>query len=403
MATPTYSPSRSQPEPSADAGRELSVFFSSLDTCRDKNTLTHGLHPYPAKFIPHIPRELLRVYGHEGAVVWDPMAGSGTTLVEACIAGMPSIGTDINPIATLIARAKTQVLDDGALREIDSVRRHCAELAMLLDDSPDAAIRLVPHDELPLIPNRDHWFHENTSRELVMIRRSIGVSVNEPAAKDLCCAAMSAILVAASYQDSETRWRAVARPWVAGETLGRFVGRLVASVAAVRQFAHKARAIVDVRTSDARHVQLEKNSVDLVVSSPPYANSHDYYLYNKLRMFWLGYDVGSVQDAEIGSRNRHSDKKEPIDTYLSSLADVMSSVSDALRPDGRAILIVGDAVIRGEFFDMSKELPKALDNVGLRLEFATAFAHRRFNSTFTRGFGTQQEKQTRVLVFTPTT
>jgi DNA modification methylase len=399
LATPTYSPSRSLPKPRPSADLSLREFFASLDACRDKNTLTHGLHPYPAKFIPHIPRELLRMYGHEGAVVWDPMVGSGTTLVEASVAGMPSIGTDINPIATLVARAKTQLLDHEAVQQVDAVREQCEVLAALLESDPSAAPRLVFDCELPDIPNRDHWFHRQTSRELVMVMRSIEALATVEAARDLCCAAMSAVLVAVSYQDSETRWRATVRPWLPAEAVGRFLGRLVSSVAAVEEYADKARARVEVCTIDARDAPLKESSVDLVVTSPPYANSHDYYLYNKLRMFWLGYDVRSVQESEIGSRNRHSDKKESIETYFSSLAGVLARVQHVLRPDGRAILVVGDAVIRGEFFDMSEKIPEVASRVGLELEFATAFEHRRFNSAFRRGFGTKHHKQTRVLVF----
>jgi hypothetical protein len=118
-------------------------------------------------------------------------------------------------------------------------------------------------------------------------------------------------------------------------------------------------------------------------------------------MFWLGYDVQPVQASEIGSRNRHSDKKESISTYFSGLAGVLTRIRHALRPTGRAVLVVGDAVIRGEFADMRAEIPRVARPLGLDLEFATAFAHRRFNSTFTPGFGTTQHKQTHVLVFAP--
>lgn len=341
------------------------------------------------------------MYGYLGAVVWDPMAGSGTTLVEASVAGMPSVGTDINPIATLVARAKTQLLNDLALQQIASVREQCLSLATLLKHDHGAASRLIADSELPAIPNRDHWFHKHSSRELVMLKRTIECFATSQAAHDLCFAAMSAVIVAVSYQDSETRWRATARPWLPGDALEKFGGRLTSAVAAVHKYAEKARAPAEVHTADARHATVEDSSVDLVITSPPYANSHDYYLYNKLRMFWLGYDVHSVQASEIGSRNRHSDKKESISTYFSSLAGVLTRIRHALRPTGRAVLVVGDAVIRGELIDMRAEIPSIARPLGLDLEFATAFAHRRFNSTFTPGFGTTHHKQTHVLVFAP--
>ena len=72
-------------------------------------TGVHGIHPYPAKFIPQIPRQLIEILAPSaGSVVFDPFCGSGTTLVEAQSAGYSSVGVDLNPIATLIARTKTR-------------------------------------------------------------------------------------------------------------------------------------------------------------------------------------------------------------------------------------------------------------------------------------------------------
>src|SRR5436309_3516443 len=73
------------------------------------NNGTHSIHPYPAKFIPQIPRHLIqRIRPLKGSFVFDPFCGCGTTLLEAQAAGYPSIGVDLNPIASMIARVKTR-------------------------------------------------------------------------------------------------------------------------------------------------------------------------------------------------------------------------------------------------------------------------------------------------------
>src|SRR5207244_2390498 len=111
-----------------------------------------------------------------------------------------------------------------------------------------------------------------------------------------------------SNQESETRWCAKAKQLGIGQTLfaiGTKVDQLVGGIA---EYEALSPAHVAVHIGDARQSPLKSESVDFVVTSPPYANSHDYYLYNKLRLFWLGHDVGVVQRAEIGSRNRHSDQ-----------------------------------------------------------------------------------------------
>lgn len=68
-----------------------------------------SIHPYPARFIPDIPRELISGLGcDKGAVILDPFCGSGTTLLEAQRAGFESVGIDLNPIACLISSVKTK-------------------------------------------------------------------------------------------------------------------------------------------------------------------------------------------------------------------------------------------------------------------------------------------------------
>ena len=75
--------------------------------------LTHGLHPYPAKYIPQIPAALIRELSNTGDAVADIFCGSGTTLVEALLAGRNAIGIDANPLACLISKAKTTVFRSG--------------------------------------------------------------------------------------------------------------------------------------------------------------------------------------------------------------------------------------------------------------------------------------------------
>ena len=75
-----------------------------------------NIHPYPARFIPDIPRELISALGcAKGSVVLDPFCGSGTTLVEAQRAGFDAVGIDLNPIACLISSVKTQPLPEKYL------------------------------------------------------------------------------------------------------------------------------------------------------------------------------------------------------------------------------------------------------------------------------------------------
>src|ERR1019366_946110 len=81
----------------------------------DTNEHLHTLHPYPAKFIPQIPRTAIARWSKRGNLVYDPFCGCGTTLLEASLAGRPSIGTDNNAVAILVARAKTTLYSPADL------------------------------------------------------------------------------------------------------------------------------------------------------------------------------------------------------------------------------------------------------------------------------------------------
>ena len=87
------------------------------------NSLTHGIHPYPAKFPPQIPARLIEILTRPGDVLLDPFCGSGTTLVEALRLDRSAVGTDINPIAVLVTETKTARLNGTAERALEELEQ----------------------------------------------------------------------------------------------------------------------------------------------------------------------------------------------------------------------------------------------------------------------------------------
>jgi Putative RNA methylase family UPF0020 len=322
-----------------------------------------------------------------GLPVLDPMCGSGTTLVEANVSGYSAIGTDLNPIAVLAARAKT-------MRTTEFDR---AELAMLCDRL-DRGTASLPFATPPGFTNRDKWFTAHVQRELAASLAAIDQLTSETA-RVMALACLSAIVVPVSNQESETRWCATHNPIEPGETISRLARKVRKSVSSSEDFSSGAIADSLVVRTDARNLPLRDGSVGLVVTSPPYANSHDYYLYNKLRMFWLGFDVTPVQDAEIGSRNRHSDRKAGVDHYLDAMSAILGETRRVLAPGARAVFVVADSVIRKQFYDMGELFTGLGGQVGFDVEAVFNFAHKKFNSTFQSNFGTDRPKLTHVIVY----
>lgn len=100
---------KGQTEPSSGSDDAISKLLGIDWTFSDAKTnyLTHGLHPYPAKFIPQIPNALIQELSSVGDTVADIFCGSGTTLLEALTLKRNAIGIDANPLSALISRAKT--------------------------------------------------------------------------------------------------------------------------------------------------------------------------------------------------------------------------------------------------------------------------------------------------------
>ena len=367
------------------SAEELATFFDRLHEVRGRQDVTHGAHPYPAKFIPQIPQQLISTFSSPGDTVLDPMCGSGTTLVEANLMGRSALGVDVNPISTLISRVKTRPL---TIEQLESV--NAAANALERNSTP---IEMT----IPDFPNREHWFYPDVAQELASLLAYVD-RLQDDAARDFWRCTFSAIVVSVSNQDSETRWSRVDRAIDRVEVRRRFLRHLREDMRRNVELAALTKATSTVVLGDARDIPFLSDSVDLVVTSPPYANSHDYYLYNKLRMYWLGYDVKATQKAEFGSRNKHSDQKQEISEYEAAMTSVLLECRRVMRSGKRLCLVVGDAVVRGQFFDMGTIIPGLGDKTGFALEGHLKFDQKRYTRAFTRGFGTSQPKSTHVVV-----
>lgn len=365
----------------------------------DTTYLTHGIHPYPAKYIPQLPRLVIEEHTNERSTILDPFCGSGTSLLEGAILGRKSIGVDSNPIAALVSRAKTQ-----ALGADDFV--HVAGFGELLKRTCErGGAERYP---VPPIPRIEHWFQANVIHELAWLRHHITL-VTSRRAQDLLACVFSSIVTAVSNQESDTRYAARQKDLPDGFALNRYLRKLESVLPRVRELS----SISAVRRNTPRVLQVDAASlteshvaaasIDLIVTSPPYPNSYDYYLYHKLRMFWLGYDPREAQDREIGSRHEHSSKREPIQRYEARMLPVMRQISRVLKPAKLAYLFVGDAIIAGEVIDVGDVFRRiaAEADLGFVAEAAydLAAVTRSFNEKRWSSNRNKASKLQRVVVF----
>ena len=238
--------------------------------------------------------------------------------------------------------------------------------------------------------NINHWFQDNVIHELAIIREYIS-NLDDESLKNYLNMAFSALIVSVSNQESDTRFAAKNKNIEPFKVISELTRRLENMNERMTDFFQKAsNASVKVYQSDSQKLTfLKDNSVDHIVTSPPYANTYDYYLYHKFRIQWLGYDVKEVQDNEIGSRDKHSSKREEISTFSESISNCLKEMSRVLKPNKLAVIVIGDSVIRGKLICASKLIKKIapLNNFEVIREISYNLKQnsRMFNPKFTNG------------------
>jgi site-specific DNA-methyltransferase (cytosine-N4-specific) len=319
----------------------------------DSNTTENinSIHPYPAKFIQEIPKTLIQIIGvPKGTWGLDPFCGSGATLVEAQLAGIPSIGVDLNPIACLISRVKTQPLPDGFLE--------CAK------DTVEQA-KKSKRVTIPKIPNLDHWFRRDIQEATARLLTHIEL-VENTGIKDALRLSLSSILVLVSNQDSDTRYAAVEKNIDDRKFYALFLSsaeRLWAVKAAYEPRTCEAEVvckdILQVTRADIPH------PIGLVVTSPPYPNAYEYWLYHKYRMFWLGYDPIQVKRQEIGARAHYFKKNHPTEQdFRYQMKKVLELFWATVVKDGHVCIVIGRSKIHGKIVDNAFILVEVAQEIG---------------------------------------
>ncbi len=387
-------------EGSAHALRHADFDFTDSQT----GYLTHGLHPYPAKFIPQIPDALIRELSHEGDTVADIFCGSGTTLVEALMLNRNAIGFDANPLACLITKAKTARLAEGD----QDMLRFLVERAEEAADAITNVGKTLFHASGPFASTAprpsgkilDFWFESSVVEELAEILSWCTAVASEPA-RSVALVAFSSIIVSVSKQDSDTRYVRRQKNIVPGETMARFVRALKSAVSAVEDFSVRVRRDLSCEVIEANILESPASPpFDLMVCSPPYPNAFSYHLYHMTRMVWLGMDQPRFKREEIGSHRKYSAKGPngaTAQTFQGEMRAILGWLKGHLKTGGYACFVVGDSTIRAAHIDNAELIAEAGRCEGFR---EAARPTRRLQSTkkaFNPAIGKIKEEKILIL------
>lgn len=319
------------------------------------NAGVHGIHPYPAKFVPQIPRHLLECFhAVVGGPVLDPFCGSGTTLVECQSLGIRSFGIDLNPIATLVSRVKT----DPPTEQLVPIASELVESASQLADGT-----------LPDIPRLDHWFTDGGSTALAKLTRTL-LTLGDRRVRDALSVALSRIIVRVSRQESDTRYAAVDRAINESDVYTLFL-KSAAMLDGAFETTHgdmfHEGAPAEILTKDILLVDPSEMPFEfgLIITSPPYPNAYEYWLYHKYRMYWLGEDPITVRNSEIGARHHYfsGTPATPVD-FLDQMSHCFKLFRAITLPRAIVCVVVGRSIIRGQEIDNAKYLREAATNHG---------------------------------------
>jgi DNA modification methylase len=409
---------------------------------------THGLHAYAAKCPPQLVSYGLRYYSKPGEIVLDPMAGSGTTLVEARLMGRHAVGYDIDPLARMIAQVKSRQVHDCQIDgTFEVITRRVQEDIQALKQRlviPALRQRATPPDFV----NVDYWFEPSVASALALLTYHISRVPMPAHVRNFFWVAFSSLILARTsvanardiihsrhhyYQHEQTP-----------DVLSRFALRVRQMRRQMAEFRERCQsapleATSTVRPGDARSLRVRSETVDLVFTSPPYATALDYSRAHFLAVAWMRAALGiSLNDYRalapvyIGSErgrtgpvfrlNRRLSRFELAATVLTQMAEgsarqahhlqryfsdmyqVFRQVARVLKPKRHAIIVVCPSHIRKvavPTHEVFGELARA-HQLKLKYRFErTISVRRRILPYMQENFGQRMETEY-VLVFQKT-
>ncbi len=248
-------------------------------------TYTHNLHTYPAMFIPQVARKLIVEFSRPGETVADIFCGSGTTLVECMVLGRNALGIELNPLAAMIARAKTTPIHP------ETLERDLEKIISIFKKYPVRPITFTANSNL------DFWFAESMASRLNALKYAIQ-QCHTPESRNFFFIAFSEIIRRASFtKDNEfklVRDKGKVTNGVEIDILGEFIKiarrNIQGMLGLFTDFDENARIKLIQGDSTTDH-GIPAESVDFILTSPPYGDSRTtvaYGQFSRLSSQWLG-------------------------------------------------------------------------------------------------------------------
>lgn len=286
--------------------------FSGIrpSSTREVRYLTHSIHEYKGRFPPQLAKSLINHAGiKSGDMVLDPFCGCGTTLVESFLFGANAVGVDINPIAVLLAKAKVESIllkqqDLGNMRKsFDGINKNHAWKKVEFSNY---------HNVIDIV-YLQNWFPQDNLKKILLIKDTIRTLPTEKS-KLFASVVLSNTLKKFSFQEPSqlrVRRRTDVPPTNFIETFKEKLNEQINRIEKFQSLSHfKLNSNVRSQLGDVRNLMrttnLKEKSIDVVVTSPPYATALPYVDTDRLSLFVFGYadrrNFRGLERSLIGNR-----------------------------------------------------------------------------------------------------
>ena len=273
--------------------------------------LTHWIYPYKGKFHPQMIRALMNVIKiKEGETLLDPFVGSGTAVLEAQILGVNGIGIDISPLCVLISKVKTESVD-----VIDEIKKY-----------------------------KDYYLFKKNSEEPSDERIKNFYKIAEMMA----------------HSDQSRRGR---------NFDSSFVSDALKMIASVEDYGNAIKkhnlkiGKTKILKDDIRKIPLKDESVDGIITSPPYSIALNYVANDAHSLKALGYDLEKIKEDFIGVRGTGLNKFE---LYDKDMEKAYSEMYRVLRKDKYCVVIIGNVTFQGQEINTTQNVIDYCEKIGFK-------------------------------------
>jgi DNA modification methylase len=364
--------------------------FSSLSpnsawaTSKERELKLHRIHAYPAKFPAFITVKALEYAKTEGRTIktlGDVFCGCGTVAFEARRNGIRFWGCDLNPVATLIASAKSNSYQIARLQRYFSDIKACFRTS-----GEGTGLDKVARERL------NYWYSESKIRSLAKIQNAIRqVTALDTKYQTFFLCAFSNILKATSRWLTKSIKPQIDPKKNPASVFGAFVKQVSLMIEAVREAKLPQKSATQILTASVFDVPRPRFAIDMIVTSPPYVTSYEYADLHQLSSLWLGFaedyrqlrqgSIGSTQHQlnfdrdskqlnSIGSRVVFTlfdhDKRIAKSTakYFLDMQAVSDKCFQLLRNSGIALFVIGNTEYKGVHIDNAAHLAESLLSSG---------------------------------------